>query len=88
MIDMQVFQYLKLNSLACQRFAVINLQVVGGNEQKINVLQKFMFYLMGNLWLGFVDLKYMSNYYTFPRKEMNLCFDYILDSFISQNEYP
>lgn len=39
MIDMQVFQYLKLNSLACQRFAVINLQVVGGNEQKINVLQ-------------------------------------------------
>lgn len=56
---------------------------MGGNEQKINVLQKFMFYLMGNLWLGFVDLKYMSNYYTFPRKEMNLCSDYILDSFIS-----
>ena len=69
--------------MACQRFAVINLQVMGGNEQKINVLQKFMFYLMGNLWLVFVDLKYMSNYYTFPREEMNLCFDYILDSFIS-----
>lgn len=38
---------------------------------------------MGNLWLGFVDLKYMFNYYTFPRKEMNLMFDYyFLDSFI------
>ena len=84
MIDMQVIWYLKLNSLPCHRFAVINLQVVGGNEQKVNVLQKFVFYLMGNLWLGFVDLKYMSNYYIFPRKEMNMCFDYyILDSFIS-----
>lgn len=58
--------------------------MVGEKEQIINLLKKFMFYSVGNLWLGFVvGLKYRSNYYTFPRKELNLFFDcYILDSFI------